>query len=283
MRRELHLEMRQRRERPRRAVRRRGCQCLWLRQVHPACVLGPRCGDGIQRTADPVEQCDDGKNDGSYNTCNPNCTLAYYCGDGILTAPEACDLGAQNSRTAYGLNKCDDNCKPAPYCGDKQVDAEFDEVCDDGINSGMPGSCSTDCKSFVPLTRAAMAWSKLQKSATRPPRALRPPAIRIVAFVVATAPRTPAKIATTGSTTAATGRAGFDCKFAGYCGDGVKQGPEQCDNGASNVDKKTAYGKNVCTSTCIWAPFCGDGRVHAPEECDGTADCDSSCRVTSVH
>ena len=40
---------------------------------------------------------------------------------------------------------------PAPYCGDKSVDTGFGEGCDDGVNSGMPGSCTTDCKSYVPL------------------------------------------------------------------------------------------------------------------------------------
>ncbi len=27
-------------------------------------------------------QCDDGVNDGTYGTCNPDCTLAARCGDG---------------------------------------------------------------------------------------------------------------------------------------------------------------------------------------------------------
>jgi fibro-slime domain-containing protein len=48
-----------------------------------------KCGDGIV-TLD--EACDDGVNDGSYGTCNPDCSRAAFCGDGQKDKPqEACD------------------------------------------------------------------------------------------------------------------------------------------------------------------------------------------------
>ncbi|MEP7052563.1 MAG: hypothetical protein ABJB12_19505, partial [Pseudomonadota bacterium] len=67
-----------------------------------------------------------------------------------------------------------------------------------------------------------------------------------------------------------------------HCGDGVKNGNEQCDKGASNVALATAYGPGVCTTTCKNAPFCGDGHVQASfEECEGNLNC-SSCKSTMV-
>jgi fibro-slime domain-containing protein len=46
------------------------------------------CGDGIV-TLD--EACDDGTNDGSYGTCNPDCSRAAFCGDGRVDGEEGCD------------------------------------------------------------------------------------------------------------------------------------------------------------------------------------------------
>jgi fibro-slime domain-containing protein len=55
------------------------------------------------------------------------------------------------------------------------------------------------------------------------------------------------------------------------CGDGVKSGGEECDEGASNDDTK--YGG--CTTKCKYGPFCGDAAVEVGpnammpvEECD---------------
>jgi len=75
------------------------------------------------------------------------------------------------------------------------------------------------------------------------------------------------------------------CMFAGYCGDGSKSGPEQCDNGGANMPLATAYEQAICTSVCVWAPFCGDHRVQQSfgEQCDGTADCDANCKLSTVH
>ena len=59
-------------------------------------------------------------------------------------------------------------------------------------------------------------------------------------------------------------------------------GAEECDWGAMNADAE--YGG--CTTQCFAGPFCGDGIVNGPEECDlgdqnGTIDgpggCSSGC------
>ena len=98
-----------------------------------------KCGNGI---TDPGEQCDNGVNDGSYGTCNPNCTLAYYCGDGMKNGTEQCDFGTANvaPATAYGPGICTSFCTWAPYCGDGRIQSQFGEQCDGS------SSCNAVCK-----------------------------------------------------------------------------------------------------------------------------------------
>ena len=55
------------------------------RRVHQA--LGLLRGDGVI-DATFGEQCDDGKNDGSYGGCNADCRLGPRCGDGIKNGSE---------------------------------------------------------------------------------------------------------------------------------------------------------------------------------------------------
>ena len=66
--------------------------------------------------------------------------------------------------------------------------------------------------------------------------------------------------------------------FTSFCGDGVVNGTEQCDQGSAN--SANAYGKDKCTSACSVAPFCGDGIVEPAygEQCDGDPGCSAqSC------
>jgi fibro-slime domain-containing protein len=63
-----------------------------------------KCGDGIV-TLD--EACDDGVNDGSYGTCNPDCSRAGFCGDGHKdVGHETCDDSNFKNRDG-----CDASCQ----------------------------------------------------------------------------------------------------------------------------------------------------------------------------
>ena len=72
------------------------------------------------------------------------------CGDGVVSSQEQCDAGADNGSgdgSAYG--GCGGSCTFEPYCGDGQVDGEYGEVCDDGINLGGDAtSCAPGCMSL---------------------------------------------------------------------------------------------------------------------------------------
>jgi hypothetical protein len=57
------------------------------------------------------------------------------------------------------------------------------------------------------------------------------------------------------------------CKWGGYCGDGIVNGPEECDNGKDNG---TQNGQGGCTLGCTKQHYCGDGHADTDrgEECD---------------
>lgn len=62
-----------------------------------------------------------------------------------------------------------------------------------------------------------------------------------------------------------------------FCGDGVLDAVEQCDDG------NTESGDG-CAPDCLAEPFCGDGVVDAAEECDdGNTEsgdgCEEQCRI----
>jgi hypothetical protein len=248
------------------------------------CTLGPTCGDGIKNGP---ELCDDGKNDGTYGTCAPGCVLAPYCGDGAINGSEVCDQGALNSTLAYGLGLCTNRCTPAPYCGDKAVDAEFGEVCDDGVNSGSAGSCTPDCKASVPLLTCG-------DGIIVAPEQCDDGALNGMPLSVCDANcrkkcgngiKDSGEQCDNGVNNGSYGTCKPDCTLASYCGDGVKDPTEQCDSGTANVPFSTAYGSSICTSVCTWAPYCGDGRIQSQygEECDGSSTCDASCKTVIIN
>ncbi|HET7544272.1 MAG TPA: DUF4215 domain-containing protein, partial [Polyangiaceae bacterium] len=248
------------------------------------CTPGPYCGDGYQSNG---EVCDDGKNDGSYGTCDPGCMSASYCGDGKVTTPqEVCDLGDLNSPTAYGQNMCSTRCKPAPYCGDKAVQSSFGEKCDDGKNDGTPGSCTPDCKAFVPLSSCGngkLDGSEQCDHGTNNGKT-GDTCDSHCRFRCGNGIKDVGEACDDGKNDGSYGTCKSDCTLAPYCGDGVKSSNEACDDGAKNVALASAYGPNVCTSVCTKAPYCGDGRVQAAfEDCDGGINCTATCTTSVLH
>ena len=241
-----------------------------------------KCGNGVP---DPGEQCDDGTNDGSYGTCNKDCTFAPSCGDGVVQdPPEACDNGALNSSTAYGPGSCTDRCVPGGICGDGLINGPAGlEKCDDGQNSGQPGSCTPDCKAYVPTKQCGDGTIQPPEKCDDGKNVNGTAASKCdtsCRLKCGNGTLDPGETCDNGVNDGSYGTCTPTCKLAGYCGDGTKNGNEQCDDGANNVPAATAYGPKVCTTACVAAPFCGDGRVQPPrEQCEGNQLC-LNCQST---
>jgi len=242
-----------------------------------------KCGNGKH---DDGEDCDDGanKNNGNYGGCTAQCKFGPNCGDSMIqNPPEVCDNGAANMSLAYGPNSCTDQCLPGGWCGDGVINGS--EKCDDGKNTGLPGSCTADCSGYVPsklcgdgTIQAPEKCDDGNKNGTATSNCDTQCRLKCGNATVE-APEE----CDNGINDGTYGTCTPDCKLAGYCGDGVKNGNEQCDKGAANVAVATAYGPGVCTKACKTAPICGDGKVQANfgEECEGNSSC-MDCKFSII-
>src|SRR5262249_21637218 len=156
------------------------------------------------------------------------------------------------------------------------VDGQFGEVCDDGVNNGMPGSCTANCKAFVPLQTCGNgtldAGEQCDDGANN--GTANDKCDTHCRFKCGNGFKDTGEQCDNGTNDGSYGTCNPNCTLAGYCGDDIKNGPEQCDNGAGDVPVATAYGPGVCTTACKFAPYCGDGRVDTQfgEQCDGAAN-----------
>ncbi|MFT3776019.1 MAG: DUF4215 domain-containing protein [Minicystis sp.] len=146
------------------------------------------------------------------NFVNKTSVCTAVCGDGIKTPTEACDDGINDG--AYG--HCTSDCNFGPFCGDGIVQPGMEE-CDDGVNLSPYGGCAPGCKKGA------------------------------------------------------------------FCGDGKVDSTfgEECDDGVNDG----SYGK--CDMGCVLGPRCGDGVVQSPQEqCDdgnkiNGDGCNNDCKVGS--
>jgi hypothetical protein len=221
---------------------------------------GAYCGDGV---VNGTEECDNGKNDDSYGSasgCAPGCRLPARCGDGIVQEEygEVCDHGSKNALSSdpnVAYQQCMANCQYGGFCGDGVVNGG--EQCDDGVNDGTFRTCNPDC--------TTSPWSWCGDGIVQPD------------FGEECEPTGPNDPICTLTCRLVDYCNDPDCVFIPRCGDGIKNGPEECDDGILDG----SYGG--CTPQCKLAPYCGDGIVNGPEYCDHGVDngtdgmCTSNC------
>ena len=242
--------------------------------------LEPQCGNGIIESGESCDDghlCDgissEYCNDHPYVAdpkCDPNecvyksCGMSGKEGMGNNTVDDWEDCDMVNGHVEYhaGISNtltCRENCKVS-VCGDGIVDSENGEECDNGEANGDNSTCSSHCK--TPKCGDGVVQDFLGE-------------------VCDLGTDASGNSLNTGSY-GTNGKPGctFDCRSTTpYCGDGriQKTSGEQCDDGDQNDDNKY----NGCTTQCKFGPHCGDGIKNGDEECDGEDNCSSACRNTA--
>src|SRR3989344_9234566 len=223
------------------------------------------CGDETTQSG-IGETCDDG-NTTSNDGCDNQCHLET-CGDGITQSGigETCDEGIALNGTP---NHCNLQCNgtTAPFCGNGTV--ENGETCDQGGLNGQPNQCSTTCTGITPPSCGNSVIEEGEQCDTQ---------VNVGAHQSCT-------------------QDACQLQNLTYCGDTIKQSPNQeatggpSNDGYAACDGTDGVGEfQACTEQCtlINLEQCGDGVKNGQEECDGSdgvgqnQSCSQDCTLINL-
>jgi len=253
--------------------------CVWRAVSESDCQVG-RCGDGVVQA--PQEACDDGSLNGRYGKCGATCEgIGPYCGDGnpdVSLKPrgtpnlpyEQCDRSSLNGQYDSG---CSSDCKLGGLaCGDNVVNGM--EECDGNTASSSEncavgqvktktcgGNRLVQTQSWVVITEWCGRGGGCENVSSLPKNPTCGSSYCLEGCVLGRQEsylwycgyelvNSPCKFGDWGV-----------CAYPGTCGNGIKEGIEECDdNNKTNTDG--------CANDCKIAR-CGDGIVRGGSEmCD---------------
>jgi len=247
-----------------------GCQCI-----------PPVCGNGIREGSEACDGPDRGACTAAGSRCEGCQCITPFCGDGITNAGEECDrndatcnsnafcvMRYTNPRATFDPRLC--KCVvPAPECGNGGS-PEAGEECDGSADiCPTSGSTCRDCRCIPPPKQPQAICGDGHVNRTEE-------------TCDSLAGLTDIRIYPDHPAWNLLGPCRADCT---YCGDGIKNGSEDCDPRASSLSIPAGqYCDNNCKlqSTSITpatSPSCGDGSVNSGEACDVVSGSPLGCLI----